>query len=61
MIFTIHPRPKAVDHQPSVDPIPLPARIKSVPSITAAEDVSQHRDTFLGDLVFLARFAFGRY
>ena len=59
--FTVHPRPETDDVRSPSDPLPLPAHPASVPSITGAEDVSGHGDTFLGDLVFLARFAFGRY
>ena len=59
--FMVHPRPEVDPFTKPADQVSLSAQPTSVPSITAAEDVSHHRDTFMGDLVFLARFAFGRY
>ncbi len=59
--FMVHPRPEVDSFTQPADQVSLLARPTTVPSITAAEDVSHHRDTFIGDLVFLARFAFGRY
>ncbi len=59
--FVVHSRPKVADTPSLLDPPPLESRFGSVPSITAAADASHHRDTFLGDLAFLVRFAFGRY
>lgn len=58
--FAVHPRPESDRLNVPVDSVPLPAHV-SPTSTTQAEDVSHHRGSFLGELAFLVRFAFGRY
>jgi hypothetical protein len=57
--FAVHPRPAPHDSKDNTDPVPVPTQPSSVASL--AEDAVPERDTFIGDLIFLARFAFGRY
>ena len=59
--FAVHPRPEVDLLTNTGHPRPWSAACSAVASTTAAEDVSRHTDTFMGDLIFLARFAFGRY
>ena len=59
--FAIHPRPPVTGPSTPIHPAQFPPRFSAAPRGTAAEDVSRHRDTPVGDLAFLARFAFGRY
>lgn len=59
--FTIHRRPESEERigraEPMVGPVvPTPAY-----PVAAVPDLPRHRDTVFGDLIFLARFAFGRY
>ena len=58
--FAVHPRSETAYLTDTADPRSWSASSSMVASTTAAEDVSRHTDTFMGDLVFLARFAFGR-
>ena len=59
--FTVHPRPKVDDPNGFADPVSLPSGSALAPSLGAAEDTSHIKDTLLSELIFLARFAFGRY
>ncbi len=59
--FTVHPRPEREDPIGRANPLPLPTNRTAVPLVPLTIDETRYRDTFLGDLVFLARFAFGRY
>ena len=59
--FAVHPRAKTAHLIDTADPRPWSVFSSMVAPTTAAEDVARHTDTFMGDLVFLARFAFGRY
>ncbi len=61
IIFTIHPRPEVDDPSGFADSVPLPSGSVSAPSLGAAENPSHMKDTLLSELIFLARFAFGRY
>ena len=59
--FAVHSWPEADNLSGYADPVPLPSGSASAPSLGAAEDASHNKDTLLSDLIFLARFAFGRY
>ncbi len=58
--FTVHPRPEAEEAIGRANPLPIPARFALNPS-PPVPDEPDEEDTFLGNLIFLARFAFGRY
>ena len=56
--FSVHPRQEREEPIGRANPLPIPARIKPTPSFSVPE-VPDYQDTFIGDLVFLVRFAFG--
>lgn len=58
--FIVHPRPTSEDPRAIVDPVPATAAaaIKTRPS---PGETTHERDTFLGNLAFLVRYAFGRH
>ena len=58
--FTVHPRPEVEEVIGRAYPLPIPPRFASAPSLPVPDE-SNEQDTFFGNLVFLARFAFGRY
>ena len=58
--FTVHPRPEVEEPIGHADPVPLPAGLKAAPSLPVSDEPDD-KDTFLANLTFLARFAFGRY
>ncbi len=56
--FTVHPRPEVEVPIGRADPLPIPAGFKSTPSVPVLDEPDDG-DTLLGNLMFLARFAFG--
>ena len=58
--FTVHPRPEVEEPIGRADPLPIPVGFKSTPSPSVPNEPDDG-DTLLGNLMFLARFAFGRY
>ena len=59
--FTVRPRPAVADIVRPLQAGPLAPRPDRAPDGTAPEDVTRHADTPIGDIAFLARFAFGGY
>ena len=61
LTFTVHPRPEREEPIGRTDPLPLPANLSVALPAPMPRGETRCRDTFFGDLLFLARFAFGRY
>lgn len=61
LTFTIHPRPLDEPQKLSDAVLDLTPPAGPSPPTEAVEDQSDDRDTFLANLTFLVRFAFGRY
>lgn len=58
--FTVHPRPVSADPKSIVDTVPAATAAATEAVPLPAED-RREWDTFLGNLAFLVRYAFGRY
>ena len=61
LTFSVHPRPASDDPKASVVDPSKAVQLDPSSAIAPVEEVTRHKDTLLGDLVFLVRFAFGRY
>ena len=61
MTFSVHPRPASDEPRPVVDSLPAELLPDTTSESTQVEDISHHKDTFLGNLAFLVRYALGRH
>jgi hypothetical protein len=61
LTFTIHPRPRDEPSKLSDVVLELTPPVGPPPPTVLAEDRTEDPDTFLANLAFLVRFAFGRY
>ena len=61
LTFTIHPRPPDEPPKLSDAVLDLTPPVGPPPPTVPAEDRTDDPDTFLANLAFLVRFAFGRY
>lgn len=59
--LTAAPGPASDDPKAAVHPVPSVGNDRPAPSTVSAREAAPHKDTFLGNLAFLVRFAFGRY
>ncbi len=59
--LTAAPAPASDDPKAVAYPIPSVGDNRPDPSTAPIREAAPHRDTFLGNLAFLVRFAFGRY
>ncbi|RYB02421.1 hypothetical protein [Lichenibacterium ramalinae] len=61
LTFAVHPRPPEAMPKLSEPVLDLSPPVGPPPPVAAVANPSDDRDTFLANLAFLVRFAFGRY
>ncbi len=60
LTFTVHPRPTAEDAKSIVDTVPA-TTVAATETPSAPVEDARERDSFLGNLAFLVRYALGRH